>query len=55
VRRCVANAMLIRSTVRAGHVPSSLVMGGRGVKIRPPMARTALAELAGLEFARSPR
>lgn len=40
-RRCVTSAMHQdhRQAVRAGHVPSSLVLGGRRVEIRRPRAR----------------
>lgn len=49
-----------RQAVRAGHVPSSLVLDGRRTEIQRPRAprrwlRTGLAELAGMEFARPAR
>ena len=60
-RHCVASAIRTQEqlqAVRAGHVPSSLVLGMRRVEIqRPPYSqrgwlRAALAELAGVEFPR---
>ena len=47
-----------RHALRSGHVPSSLVMGGRRVKVERPRARGVdelpfrPAKLAGVEFAR---
>ena len=51
-----------RQAQRSGHVPSSLVMGGRRVKVERPRARSlstgdelSLPSLAGVECARPAR